>query len=88
MTMLLGEPGDIWTVARSLPARQSASRGLSSAWCPASAPALGGRPAKGQAVPKQIVVDEKAIAKGHQYMTVVCDLEEALVRHTLLNGQS
>lgn len=40
-----------------------------------------GRAAKGPALPKQIGVDEKAIAKGHPYMTVVCDLEEATVEY-------
>lgn len=40
-----------------------------------------GRAAKEQTVPKQIGVDEKAIAKGHRYMTVVCDLEEATVEY-------
>lgn len=40
-----------------------------------------GRAAKGQALPKQLGVDEKAIAKGHQYMTIVCDLDEATVEY-------
>ena len=40
-----------------------------------------GRAAKGQVLPKQIGVDEKAIAKGHQYMTIVCDLDEATVEY-------
>lgn len=40
-----------------------------------------GRAAKGNTLPKQIGVDEKAIAKGHQYMTLVCDLEEATVEY-------
>lgn len=42
---------------------------------------LRGRAAKGDALPKQIGVDEKAIAKGHQYMTLVCDLEQATVEY-------
>lgn len=42
---------------------------------------LRGRAAKGDSLPKQIGVDEKAIAKGHQYMTLVCDLEEATVEY-------
>lgn len=42
---------------------------------------LRGRTAKGDTLPKQIGVDEKAIAKGHQYMTLVCDLEEATVEY-------
>ncbi len=42
---------------------------------------LRGRAAKGDALPKQIGVDEKAIAKGHQYMTLVCDLDQATVEY-------
>ena len=42
---------------------------------------LRGRAAKGDSLPKQIGVDEKAIAKGHQYMTLVCDLDEATVEY-------
>jgi len=42
---------------------------------------LRGRSAKGDEVPRQIGVDEKAIAKGHRYMTLVCDLEEATVEY-------
>ena len=42
---------------------------------------LRGRTAKGDALPKQIGIDEKAIAKGHQYMTVVCDLNAATVEY-------
>src|SRR5262245_9537598 len=34
-----------------------------------------GRAAKDRALPQVIGVDEKAIAKGHRYMTLVCDLE-------------
>jgi transposase len=40
-----------------------------------------GRSAKNNDVPRQIGVDEKAIAKGHRYMTLVCDLEEATVEY-------
>lgn len=40
-----------------------------------------GRAAKGNEMPKQMGVDEKAIAKGHRYMTLVCDLEEATVEY-------
>lgn len=40
-----------------------------------------GRAARGNTLPKQIGVDEKAIAKGHQYMTLVCNLEEATVEY-------
>jgi transposase len=36
-----------------------------------------GRAAKGVALPGLLGVDEKAIAKGHRYMTLVCDLKEA-----------
>ena len=32
-----------------------------------------GRAAKGNEMPAQMGVDEKAIAKGHRYMTLVCD---------------
>ena len=42
---------------------------------------LRGRAAKGDRLPKQIGVDEKAIAKGHRYMTLVCDLEQATVEY-------
>ena len=42
---------------------------------------LRGRAAKGADVPRQIGVDEKAIAKGHRYMTLVCDLEQATVEY-------
>lgn len=40
---------------------------------------LRGRSAKGDTLPKQIGVDEKAIAKGHQYMALVCGLNKATV---------
>ena len=40
-----------------------------------------GRAAKGDSLPTQIGVDEKAIAKGHQYMTLVCDLDAATVEY-------
>ena len=42
---------------------------------------LRGRSAKGEDVPRQIGVDEKAIAKGHRYMRLVCNLEEATVEY-------
>ena len=32
-------------------------------------------------LPHKIGIDEKAIAKGHRYMTLVCDLEEATVEY-------
>lgn len=40
-----------------------------------------GRAVKGQNVPKHVGVDEKAIAKGHRYMTLVCDLQAATVEY-------
>ena len=42
---------------------------------------LRGRAVKGDGIPRQIGVDEKAIAKGHRYMTLVCDLNEATVEY-------
>jgi len=42
---------------------------------------LRGRAAKSEAIPKQIGIDEKVIAKGHRYMTLVCDLEESTVEY-------
>ena len=42
---------------------------------------LRGRAAKGNTVPKQIGVDEKAISKGHKYMTLVCDRDAATVEY-------
>ena len=42
---------------------------------------LRGRAAKGAAVAKRIGIDEKAIAKGHRYMTLVCDLQESTVEY-------
>lgn len=40
-----------------------------------------GQAAKESAIPRKIGVDEKAIAKGHRYMTLVCDLEAATVEY-------
>ena len=40
-----------------------------------------GRGAKPEAMPAKIGVDEKAIAKGHRYMMLVCDLEQATVEY-------
>ena len=40
-----------------------------------------GRAGKANEIPRLIGVDEKAIAKGHRYMTLVCDLEEASVEY-------
>jgi transposase len=42
---------------------------------------LRGRAAKGQSMPSLLGVDEKAIAKGHSYMTLVCDLQAATVEY-------
>ncbi|BBJ23088.1 ISL3 family transposase [Candidatus Nitrotoga sp. AM1P] len=51
------------------------------AWNLTERAVLRGRAAKRYALPKQIGVDEKAIAKGHQYMTLVCDLGQATVEY-------
>ena len=40
-----------------------------------------GRLAKEYAVPQHIGIDEKAIAKGHHYMTLVCDLQQATIEY-------
>lgn len=40
-----------------------------------------GRAAKGGRIATHVGVDEKAIAKGHRYMTLVCDLKEATVEY-------
>ncbi len=40
-----------------------------------------GRAAKGAKLPTHLGVDEKAIAKGHRYMTLVCDLQAATVQY-------
>jgi transposase len=40
-----------------------------------------GQAAKESAMPRQIGIDEKAIAKGHHYMTLVCDLDAATVEY-------
>jgi transposase len=42
---------------------------------------LRGRAAKGNVVPRQIGVDEKAISKGHHYMTLVCDQKAATIEY-------
>lgn len=42
---------------------------------------LRGRAAKAEALPRKIGIDEKAIAKGHRYMTLVCDLDAATVEY-------
>lgn len=40
-----------------------------------------GRAAKGSAAPSQIGIDEKAIAKRHRYMTLVCDLNSSTIEY-------
>jgi len=40
-----------------------------------------GQKRKSRKVVKRIGVDEKAAAKGHRYLTLVCDLEEGTVEH-------
>ncbi len=40
-----------------------------------------GRHRKARTVVRQIGVDEKAAAKGHRYLTLVCNLEEGTVEH-------
>ena len=40
-----------------------------------------GRSRKTPKVVRRIGVDEKAVAKGHRYRTLVCDLEEGTVEH-------
>jgi transposase len=51
------------------------------AWHVMERAVLRGRAAKGAALPTLLGVDEKAIAKGHRYMTLVCDLKEATVEY-------
>ncbi len=41
-----------------------------------------GHAAKVNLTPRQIGIDEKAMAKGHRCMTLVCDLEEATVEYS------
>ena len=40
-----------------------------------------GQRAKGPRVPRRLGVDEKAAAKGHRYLTLVCDLTHATVEY-------
>lgn len=51
------------------------------AWHVMERAVLRGRAAKANGMPRLMGVDEKAIAKGHRYMTLVCDLEEATVEY-------
>ncbi len=53
----------------------------SQAWHLMERAVLRGRAAKGNALPKEIGIDEKAISKGHRYMTLVCDLNAATVEY-------
>jgi transposase len=46
-----------------------------------------GRARKAHVVPTQIGLDEKAIAKGHTYLTLTCDLEHGTVEH-LADGRT
>jgi transposase len=40
-----------------------------------------GRKRKARRLPARLGVDEKAVAKGHRYVTVVCDLEGSTIEH-------
>ena len=40
-----------------------------------------GRKRKARRLPARLGVDEKAVAKGHVYMTLVCDLETSTIEH-------
>jgi transposase len=40
-----------------------------------------GRKRKARSLPARLGVDEKAVAKGHVYMTLVCNLETATIEH-------
>ncbi len=40
-----------------------------------------GQERKAAAVVPKIGIDEKAVRKGHKYLTVVCDLEKSTVEH-------
>lgn len=51
------------------------------AWGVMARAVVRGRAAKGEAMPTLLGVDEKAIAKGHRYMTLVCDLKESTVEY-------
>lgn len=51
------------------------------AWGVMSRAVQRGRQAKEHAVPAYLGIDEKAIAKGHRYMTVVCDLKQGTVQY-------
>jgi transposase len=40
-----------------------------------------GQKRKARRLPARLGVDEKAVAKGHVYMTLVCDLETSTIEH-------
>ena len=40
-----------------------------------------GKARKKEKIVRYVGVDEKAIAKGHKYMTLVCDIEKGIVEH-------
>jgi transposase len=46
-----------------------------------------GRARKPHVLPKRIGIDEKAIAKGHSYLTITCDIERGTVEH-LADGRT
>ena len=51
------------------------------AWGVMARAVVRGRATKGVSMPTLLGVDEKAIAKGHRYMTLVCDLKESTVEY-------
>jgi transposase len=51
------------------------------AWGVMQRAVIRGRQAKDGTVPEHIGIDEKAIAKGHRYMTLVCDLQRGTVEY-------
>jgi transposase len=55
--------------------------GWDEAWRLMERAVLRGWAAKGERMPTHIGIDEKAIAKGHRYMTLVCDLKERTVEY-------
>ena len=46
-----------------------------------------GQRAKGPQVPRRLGVDKKAAAKGHRYLTLVCDLTHATVEYIAEAGR-
>lgn len=55
--------------------------GWDEAWRLMERAVLRGWAAKGERMPTHIGIDEKAIAKGQRYMTLVCDLKEGTVEY-------